>query len=401
LPQVETNQNKCYSFGNQPTLVNKTGEWRFLTPNRQKGLSPCRQGCLLDGDIPAWLEAVKREDWPAAWQIMKEYNPFPALTGYVCFHPCSESCNRGELDQAIDIREVEKALGHWRLDNYSGPVVKPVEKGKIAIVGSGPAGLSCAYYLNNTGYRVTVFEKSEKIGGMLALGIPEYRLPRRILNQELEILVKEGVSFKNKAALGIDYNLHDLCEQFDQVFLATGAWISRIAGIDGEDNGDVWNALDFLAAYNDDSLPDIKGPVVVVGGGNAAIDSARSALRLPGVHQVSLVYRRSRAEMPADQAEVEAAEGEGVELIFNAAPDRACSPMSKVPPSPASTTTVVSRIPLAFKPRLRPLPTEPALGKGQCRIGHFRAVRGGTPAIMLQHDAVSAIARFGPSALVR
>ncbi len=318
------NRQVCYSFGNQAISINKTGEWRFLTPVRVTRLSPCRQGCLLEGQIPEWMEAVKREKWSEAWSIMEKFNPFPALTGYTCFHPCTVNCNRGQLDQTLDIREVEKSIGHWRIENFklTGGNNQTGSRGRIAVVGSGPAGLSCAYYLNQAGYRVKVFEKNSLFGGMAALGIPEYRLPRRILSAELNILTDLGIQFQNKAALGRDFTMDELYEKYDAVFLAIGAWKPHHAGIPGEDHQAVWDALDFLTDYNTGGLPEVNGPVLIIGGGNAAIDSARSALRLPGVHQVSLVYRRSRIEMPAAQEEVEAAEGEGVELIFNAAPRR-------------------------------------------------------------------------------
>lgn len=319
LPEL-TEEKVCYSFGTEPSSANKTGEWRFLTPERHSRLSPCRQGCLLDGEAPRWLEAVKKEKWQEAWEIMKAYNPFPALTGYVCFHPCTENCNRGQLDQEVDIRAVEKAVGEWRLAHYERTSGSKEVKGRIAVVGSGPAGLSCAYYLTEAGYAVTVFERTEQVGGMLALGIPEYRLPRKILRKELNVLENEGVRFVIRCSVGEDISLAALYEEYDQVFLATGAWVPRRARIPGEDCTGVWNALDYLTLVNTGKAPKVADPVTVIGGGNAAIDGARTALRLPGITHVTLIYRRSRAEMPAEPEEVEAAEREGVELIFNALP---------------------------------------------------------------------------------
>jgi len=322
LLQVPFKETAAYACGATAISVNKTGEWRFLTPERQIRMSPCRQGCLLQGEVPSWLDAVKRDRWEEAWQIMSRKNPFPALTGHVCFNPCQENCNRDQLDQGIAIRDVEKAIGQWRLNNYHpSKAIIEVQK-KIAVIGSGPAGLSCAFYLTQAGYAVTVFERSAHIGGMLTLGIPEYRLPRKILKEELEILSSEGVVFKTNSNLGNDFDLNDLFAEFDQVFLATGAWIPRMSSIPGEESKAVYNALDFLSNYNTGVSQVLGSTVVVVGGGNAAIDSARSALRVNGVHHVTLLYRRSRLEMPADQSEVEAAEREGVELIFNVLPRR-------------------------------------------------------------------------------
>ncbi len=310
----------CYACGTEPSRANKTGEWRFITPERVSKLSPCRRDCLLCGEIPRWMEAVKQKRWEEAWQIMRRYNPFPALTGYVCFHPCTENCNREQLDQALGIQEVERALGLWRLDNYRPPRKPKAVKDHVAVVGSGPAGLSCAYYLSEAGYRVTVFERAKRAGGMLALGIPEYRLPRRVLDKELAVLKEEGIRFVTGRALGTDFSLEELYDEFAQVFLATGAWISRESALSGSDCRDVYHALDFLSLVNTGYPPQLRDPVMVIGGGNAAIDSARTALRLDGVNHVSLVYRRGRVEMPAEQAEVEAAENEGVELTFNALP---------------------------------------------------------------------------------
>ena len=309
-----------FAGGSKAITVNKTGEWRFLTPFKMNRLSPCRQGCLLDGEIPAWLEAVKQKKWAEAWEIMSRYNPFPAITGYVCFNPCEQNCNRTQLDQGINIRAVEKAIGLWRLGHYQPPERNKEVKKEIAIVGSGPAGLSCAYYLSSAGYGVTIYERSAVIGGMLALGIPEYRLPRDILRRELAILKAEGIIFKTNSALGKDFQLDDLYKQHEQVFLATGAWLARKSNIPGAESRYVYNALDFLCQYNQSRIPEVGKTVVVIGGGNAAIDSARSALRIAGVQHVVLIYRRSRPEMPADQHEIDLAEQEGVEFIFNALP---------------------------------------------------------------------------------
>ncbi len=311
-----------YARGTEPISLNKTGGWRLAAPEKVKRLSPCSHDCLLDSDIPDWMEAVKGERWEEAWQIMSRTNPFPALTGQVCFSPCMENCNRGRLDQEMEIPAVERAVGRWRFDHYSpksGPVAL---KEPLAVVGSGPAGLSCAYYLASEGYRVTVFERSPVIGGMLALGIPEYRLPREVLNKELEILKEEGIEFITGRTLGDDLKLSELAGEFEEVFLATGAWLPRKEKLPGSDQRGVYHALDFLSLINTRQHPELNDPVVVIGGGNAAVDSARCALRLNGINHVSLVYRRSRAEMPAHSTEVEAAEREGVELVFNANPGR-------------------------------------------------------------------------------
>ncbi len=303
-----------------PSRANKTGDWRLLTPVPAGRSSPCREGCLLDGEIPLWLEAVRGGRWAEAWEIMRRMNPFPAITGYVCFHPCTDECNRRQLDQEINIPAVERAVGLWRHQNYR-PEAKPhAVRGRVAVVGSGPAGLSCAYYLNGEGYRVTILEQAPAAGGLLTFGIPHYRLPREILHRELEILQESGINLVLNCSLGRDVNPAQLYEEYDQVFLATGAGVSRIPSLAGADLSGVWNALDFLSRINIDRTVPIKGPVAVVGGGNAAVDAARSALRLKGISRVTILYRRGKEEMPADPHEVEAAAAEGVEFVFNVTP---------------------------------------------------------------------------------
>ncbi|MFO8192276.1 MAG: FAD-dependent oxidoreductase [Bacillota bacterium] len=319
-----------YIVGYDPSTANKTGEWSILTPRRGNRVSPCSLDCLLDGEVPSWLEAMKLEKWEEAWQIMKRANPFPAITGYVCFHPCTENCNRGQLDEPIAIPEVEKAIGLWRLENYQQRPRYVSGKGKIAVVGSGPAGLSCAFYLTEAGYDVTVFECDKQPGGMLNLCIPEYRLPRKILQKEIDVLQEEGITFVCDCRVGSDIKLQELYKDYERVFLATGSWLSRRLSIKGEDQPGVWTALDFLSTVNRGDKPDLEEPVFIIGGGNAAVDSARMALRLDGVKQVSLFYRRSRLEMPAEQVEVEAAVKEGVELNFNEVPCEIKSEQGKI-----------------------------------------------------------------------
>lgn len=319
----KTNQallNYTYARGTEASSLNKTGGWRLAAPEKVKRLSPCRNDCLLHSEVPDWMEAVKGGRWEEAWQIMSRSNPFPALTGHVCFSPCIENCNRGRLDQELEIPAVERAIGEWRFDHYQPRRGPQAVKEPVAVVGSGPAGLSCAFYLSEHGYKVTVFEKSSITGGMLALGIPEYRLPREVLNKELAILNEEGISFMTNRTLGEDLKLRELNSEFSEVFLATGAWLPRQEKLPGAEHKSVYHALDFLSLVNTRQKLELKDPVVVIGGGNAAVDSARSALRMNGINHVSLIYRRSRAEMPANPGEVEMAEREGVELIFNANP---------------------------------------------------------------------------------
>ncbi len=318
LPVIK--EEPGYSRGCEAVSVVKTGEWRFITPVRVAELSPCKQLCPLGSAVPEWMEAVKRNDWEGAWQIISKTNPFPALTGYVCFNPCTEKCNRGQVDEVIDIPGVERAIGRWREENYRPPDKDKAQKGKIAVVGAGPAGLSCAFYLNNAGYDLTVYEKSAVAGGVPALAIPSYRLPGQAVRREAEMLKRDGIKFIMNAELGRDYQLEELYDEYDRIFLAIGAWLPRRAAIPGEEAEGVWSALEFLESCGKKPPEEVRDRIIVIGGGNAAVDSARSALRLPGVKEVNLIYRRSREEMPADRREVAAAEAEGVNLVFNAAP---------------------------------------------------------------------------------
>jgi len=307
-----------------PTPVNQTGSWRFLTPVRREKISSCRQLCPLENGIPLWMNKVRDGDWEGAWSVIKQYNPFPAITGYTCYQPCRQQCSRGVLDEAINIGAVEKAVGLWRHKNYGNKaasardsLLQGRKRGsrKVAIVGSGPAGLSCAYYLNYLGAEVTVLEKLPLAGGLLATGIPEYRLPRDILQRELEILQSEGVIIRTGIEVGKDIGLSDLEKNFDAVLLAVGAHESRPLKVAGEELSGVTGAVDFLAGVHLGKEKKNLGRVVVVGGGNAAVDAACMAM-LQGAEEVTLLYRRSAEELPAHPDEISAAREAGVNYLF-------------------------------------------------------------------------------------
>jgi NADPH-dependent glutamate synthase beta subunit-like oxidoreductase/Pyruvate/2-oxoacid:ferredoxin oxidoreductase delta subunit len=287
-------------------------------PALKEKVSPCRIQCPLENGISQWMGKVKNADWEGAWNIIKCYNPFPAITGYTCYQFCRDKCNREQWDEAIAIGEIEKAIGFWRHDNYrTGSIrIKPQQK-KVAIVGSGPAGLSCAYYLNQMGAEVTVLEKLPLAGGLLATGIPEYRLPRNILKKEVEILQSEGIIFKTGFDAAKDENNAYLQENFDAIVLAAGAQSSRALTIKGADLKGITGAIDFLREVHLKKAQEIDGRAVVVGGGNAAMDAACVA-KLQGAEEVTLLYRRSESEMPAHPDEIEAAKKAGVKFIFNA-----------------------------------------------------------------------------------
>ncbi|MBS4023738.1 MAG: FAD-dependent oxidoreductase [Dethiobacter sp.] len=311
------------SVGTLPVQLNKTGDWRFLTPVRREKVSPCTAQCPLHNGIAEWVEKLTDGDWAGAWQVVSRYNPFPHLTGHVCYRFCQEKCNRLHLDEAVAIGDLEKQIGAWRYNQFTpgkGSIKKigspPL---KVAIVGSGPAGLACAYYLSLLGSEVVILEREPVAGGMLALCIPEYRLPRLVLEQELAMLRAMGVVFRCGVEVGRDISLEALQSEYQAVFLAAGATRLKQLGIDGEELPGIMNAVDYLAAVHLGRSVPAAGSVIVVGGGNAAIDAACVA-RLRGA-RVVLAYRRTREAMPAHEDEIRAAEAAGVQFLFQVQPD--------------------------------------------------------------------------------
>jgi 2-oxoacid:acceptor oxidoreductase delta subunit (pyruvate/2-ketoisovalerate family) len=300
------------------TLVNRTGSWRIFKPRYLDKLPPCNDACPAHEKIQGYMELVKQKKYLEGYELIIKDNPFPSITGRVCFHPCESACNRKEYDEALGVHNVERFLGDYGLKKAKRE--KPVtEIGKqIAIVGSGPAGLSCAYFLAKMGYRVTIFEHFSLPGGMLRVGIPSYRLPKAILDKEIKKLEALGVKIKTNNTLGKNITLDELRNSFDGVFIATGAHESRNLGVPNEEVKGVYSGLEFLAQINLGKRPRIGKEVLVVGGGNTAIDAARSALRLGA--QPKILYRRTRQEMPAVADEVVEAENEGIPIHFLVAP---------------------------------------------------------------------------------
>ncbi|MGB9699805.1 MAG: NAD(P)-binding protein [Thermodesulfobacteriota bacterium] len=307
------------SISLQSTLWNKTGTWRYLRPYYTSKQAPCSLACPLGQDIPYYLTALSDGKLNEAWPKILTANPFPAVCGRVCHHPCEQDCNRKDYDEPLAIHALERFWGDWGIKNKTEAERSETKKEKIAVIGAGPAGLSCAYFLARAGYEVKVFEAMAEPGGMLRYGIPEYRLPRKILFQEIKRIEKLGVEIKTGAKFGTHFGWEDL-KSFAAIFLATGAHIDQRLKIPGSDLKGIYTGLEFLKEVHSQKPPVLGKNVIVVGGGNTAVDSARVALRLG--RRVTLVYRRTKEEMPAIKDEVEEALKEGVKFIFQAAPVR-------------------------------------------------------------------------------
>lgn len=279
--------------------------------------APCQTACPLNTDITGVLSLIKQERFDDALDLLREVNAMPGVTGRVCPHPCESDCRRGELDEALAIQLLERAAA---AHGSSQGRRAPVRGEKVAIVGSGPAGLSAAYHLARRGYPVTIFEALAVAGGMLAAGIPEYRLSRDIVEGEITRIKDLGVDIRLNTSIKGTGEL--LKQGYQAILLATGAHQSQKLDIPGEGEFDgVEDALSFLQRINLGKKSAVSGRAIVVGGGNAAIDAARVLLRL-GAREVNVVYRRSRQEMPAIESEVAAAEREGVKIHYLVAPSR-------------------------------------------------------------------------------
>jgi len=283
--------------------------------------SPCQHTCPVGLDIPGYISLIKEGRFAEAYKLIKRRNPFPSICGRVCHHPCESKCNRAQIDEPLAINDLKRFVADYALEQGIEyvPLVKERKKERVAIIGAGPAGLSAAWDLAVEGYQVTVFEALPVAGGMLAVGIPEYRLPREILRKEVQEVEKLGVDIRLNTPINDIDSLFK--EGYQAVFIAVGAHRGVKMGIPGEDLRGVYDAIEFLKEVNLGKEIQVGKKVAVIGGGNSAIDAARVALR-KGAEEVHLFYRRERKDMPAIAEEIVAAEEEGIHFHFLTIPTK-------------------------------------------------------------------------------
>ena len=307
----------------------KTGVWRTRRPVHINKIAPCSDACPAGIRIREYLDLLGEGKVCEAAKLLREDNPLAAVTGRVCPGLCEPNCNRDKFDQPIAIKPTERLLGDYGLRQGFYRSDLPARRERVAIIGSGPAGLSSAYYLAGYGYQVTIFEALPVAGGMLYWGVPDYRLPKKIVDEEIKAIKSLGVEIKTNIAIGQELTLNQLVKDFEAVLVAVGAWNDLKLDIPGEDAEGVIPGVGFLKRANHGDEVKVGDRVCVIGGGNTAIDSARVASRL-GAGQVTILYRRSRTEMTAITEEVETALGEGIEIQFLAAPTEIVVRDSKV-----------------------------------------------------------------------
>jgi heterodisulfide reductase subunit A-like polyferredoxin len=280
----------------------------------------CQSGCPIGQNVQAYLALISRGEYRKALDIIREDNPLPSVLGYVCHHPCEDTCQRDRYDNPLSIRDLKRFATEKGADGeIPVPEIQEVRDERIAIVGAGPAGLSAADNLARKGYRVTVFDRLKEPGGMMTSVIPEFRLPKNALKRDIEVFKKMGVEFELGMELGVDFKLDGLKREYEAVILAIGTHTSVVPDIPGSELDGVYDGLGFLKSSISGDVVDVGDKVAVVGGGNTAIDSARTALRL-GAESVSIFYRRTEDEMPAFPEEIESARNEGIEIFSNWSP---------------------------------------------------------------------------------
>jgi len=297
---------------------------------------PCVGSCPLGQQVREYVQLLSAGKVKEALLVIRQDNPLPGVCGYVCHHPCEQACVRGSWDDPVSIRELKRYAVHYEIDHQEEIIEALKERKhsaqgkKVVIVGAGPAGLACAFELVMRGYTITVMDALAQPGGMLVGAIPPFRLPRYVIDHDVAIIRSLGVKFMTSVRIGKELTLQEIRrDRFDAVVLAMGTWKDIKLGIPGEDTSECLKCLDFLNTVNSGQLINLSGTILVIGGGNAAIDTARTALRM-GSRQVIVLYRRSQQEMPASKEEVEAALREGVQIHYQVAPKRVVSKEGKV-----------------------------------------------------------------------
>jgi len=287
-------------------------------------ISPCENACPAGVNVPGYMALISAGKFIEAYNLIRQENPFPAVCGRICTHPCEAKCRRAQIDEPLAIADLKRFVADYAFKHeqpYSKDIVFPKNGKSVGIIGAGPSGLTCAYYLARLGYDVDVYEAQPVAGGVLAFGIPEYRLPNEVLAHEIKLIEQVGVNIHLNTEVGKDITFAELREKHDAIYIATGTQISNKVGIPGEDLDGVVHGLDFLRNVNLGRKVKIGKTVVVIGGGNTAIDAARTALR-KGAKKVTIIYRRTIEDMPADPREIRDALEEGIEIMSLVAPIR-------------------------------------------------------------------------------
>lgn len=293
----------------------------FCSCNSNQPVS-CVKSCPAGVDIPGYIALVQQKRYADAVRLIRRDNPMPTTCAYICEHPCENRCKRTIIDAPVNIRGLKKMA----VDNAGivpVPECEPATGKKVAIIGGGPGGLSAAYYLALMGHKVTIFEQRKQLGGMLRYGIPNYRFPRKKLDEEIDSILSTGIEVKKNISVGKDISFDDITEEYDATYISIGAHADKKMGIEGEDaKSGITSAVEMLRAIGDGDMPDYTGNrVIVIGGGNVAMDVARSSIRL-GASKVSIVYRRRKADMTALEEEVVGAEAEGCDVLELMSPVR-------------------------------------------------------------------------------
>jgi NADPH-dependent glutamate synthase beta subunit-like oxidoreductase/Pyruvate/2-oxoacid:ferredoxin oxidoreductase delta subunit len=300
------------SYGSTESI--ETGKWSTQKPRTQRLVPPCQEACPAGADIALFVHLAEKGKYAEALSAILLENPFPGVCGRVCFHPCEGGCNRAHHDEPVSIQMLERFVANLR--SGKTPRLQPVpakNPKKIAIIGSGPAGLSCAYFLALIGHYPTVFEARDEPGGVMRWGIPQFRLPKTVLKREIRRILSLPIELKTSCRIGREITF-DALDRFDAVFLSPGAELNALLSLEGENPAGVWHGGDFLERINSGQSVSLGQETLVIGGGNTAMDVARSALRLGS--KVTIAYRRTRDAMPAIPDEVHEAEEEGIEFRF-------------------------------------------------------------------------------------